>query len=76
MLSTVDRFAAAGIRFYDRRIPVVNSIAVEFEEEEYFMSSLMLTLRESVRYRGRSGHWSLAILSVLVIHVWDTANAT
>jgi succinate dehydrogenase / fumarate reductase, cytochrome b subunit len=48
------------------------------------MSSLMLTLRESVRYRGRSGHWSwvahrlsgLAILSFLVIHVWDTANAT
>ena len=48
------------------------------------MSSLMLALRESVRYRGRSGHWSwvahrisgLAILSFLVIHVWDTANAT
>lgn len=48
------------------------------------MSSLLLTLRESVRYRGRSGHWSwiahrlsgLAILSFLVIHVWDTANVT
>lgn len=47
------------------------------------MSSLVLTIRESVRYRGRSGHWSwiahrisgLAILSFLVIHVWDTANA-
>jgi succinate dehydrogenase / fumarate reductase cytochrome b subunit len=47
------------------------------------MSSLILTMRESVRYRGRSGHWSwvahrisgLAILSFLVIHVWDTANA-
>lgn len=48
------------------------------------MSTLFLTLRESVRYRGRSGHWSwvahrlsgLAILSFLVIHVWDTANVT
>jgi succinate dehydrogenase / fumarate reductase cytochrome b subunit len=47
------------------------------------MSTLILTLRESVRYRGRSGHWSwvahrisgLAILSFLSIHVWDTANA-
>jgi len=47
------------------------------------MSSLILTIRESVRYRGRSGHWSwvahrvsgLAILSFLIIHVWDTANA-
>ncbi len=47
------------------------------------MSSLLLTIRESARYRGRSGHWSwiahrlsgLAILSFLVIHVWDTANA-
>jgi succinate dehydrogenase / fumarate reductase cytochrome b subunit len=47
------------------------------------MSSLILTLRESVRYRGRSGHWSwvahrisgLAILLFVVIHVWDTANA-
>ncbi len=46
------------------------------------MSSLLLTLRESVRYRGRSGHYSwiahrisgLAILGFLVIHVWDTAN--
>ena len=48
------------------------------------MSTLMLTIRESIRYRGRSGHWSwvahrlsgLAILSFLIIHVWDTANAT
>ncbi len=48
------------------------------------MSTLLLTLRESVRYRGRSGHLSwvahrlsgLAILAFLVIHVWDTANAT
>lgn len=47
------------------------------------MSSLILTLRESVRYRGRSGQWSwiahrvsgLAILGFLVLHVWDTANA-
>jgi len=47
------------------------------------MSSFILTLRESVRYRGRSGHWSwvahrisgLAILSFVTIHVWDTANA-
>lgn len=47
------------------------------------MSTLILTLRESVRYRGRSGHWSwlahrisgLAILTFLLIHVWDTANA-
>ena len=47
------------------------------------MASLSLTLREAVRYRGRSGHYSwiahrvsgLAILSFLVIHVWDTANA-
>jgi succinate dehydrogenase / fumarate reductase cytochrome b subunit len=44
----------------------------------------MLTIRESVRYRGRSGHWSwlahrlsgLAILAFLIVHVWDTANAT
>ena len=47
------------------------------------MASLILTLRESVRYRGRSGQWSwlahrvsgLAILSFVTIHVWDTANA-
>ncbi len=47
------------------------------------MSSLILTLRESVRYRGRSGHWSwvahrvsgLAILLFLTFHVWDTANS-
>lgn len=47
------------------------------------MSTLILTLRESIRYRGRSGHWSwvahrisgLAILVFLTIHVWDTANA-
>jgi succinate dehydrogenase / fumarate reductase cytochrome b subunit len=40
-------------------------------------------IRESIRYRGRSGHWSwvahrlsgLAILLFLTIHVWDTANA-
>lgn len=48
------------------------------------MSTLALTIRESLRYRGRSGHWSwlahrvsgLGILGFLVIHVWDTANAT
>lgn len=47
------------------------------------MSTLALTIRESIRYRGRSGHWSwvahrisgLAILLFLTIHVWDTANA-
>lgn len=47
------------------------------------MSTLILTIRESVRYRGRSGQWSwiahrvsgLAILGFLVLHVWDTANA-
>ncbi|WP_420642120.1 succinate dehydrogenase, cytochrome b556 subunit [Candidatus Leptofilum sp.] len=47
------------------------------------MSSLILTIRESVRYRGKSGHYSwiahrvsgLAILAFLVLHVWDTANA-
>lgn len=48
------------------------------------MSTLVLTIRESIRYRGRSGHWSwiahrlsgLAILLFLIIHVWETANAT
>lgn len=48
------------------------------------MSSLKLTVMESIRYRGNIGQWSwishrisgLAILSFLVIHVWDTANAT
>ena len=48
------------------------------------MSSLMLTLRESVRYRGRGGHYSwiahrlagLGILAFLVIHVWETAMVT
>ena len=47
------------------------------------MSNLILTIRERARYRGRSGHLSwiahrvsgLAILSFLLIHVWDTANA-
>ncbi len=47
------------------------------------MSSLMLTLRESVRYRGRGGHYSwiahrlagLGILAFLVIHIWETAMA-
>lgn len=47
------------------------------------MSSLILTVRESIRYRGRSGQISwlahrisgLAILFFLVIHTWDTANA-
>jgi succinate dehydrogenase cytochrome b556 subunit len=47
------------------------------------MSSLRLTLVEAVRYRGHIGHYSwiahrltgLAILSFLIIHVWDTANA-
>jgi succinate dehydrogenase / fumarate reductase cytochrome b subunit len=47
------------------------------------MATLIPTVRESLRYRGRSGHWSwlahrvsgLGILLYLVIHVWDTANA-
>jgi succinate dehydrogenase / fumarate reductase cytochrome b subunit len=47
-------------------------------------STFILTLRESIRYRGLWGHWSwlahrvsgLAILLYLTIHVWDTANAT
>ncbi|MEZ4516924.1 MAG: succinate dehydrogenase, cytochrome b556 subunit [Chloroflexota bacterium] len=47
------------------------------------MASFVLTVRESIRYRGRSGQYSwlahrlsgLAILAFLVIHVWDTANA-
>lgn len=48
------------------------------------MSSFFLTVRESIRYRGRSGHYSwlahrisgLGILAYLVVHVWETANAT
>ena len=40
------------------------------------MSNLVLTIRESIRYRGRGGHWSwvahrvsgLAILLFLIIH--------
>lgn len=47
------------------------------------MSTLVLTVRESIRYRGRSGHISwiahrisgLAILFFLIVHVWETANA-
>lgn len=47
------------------------------------LNGLRLTLQESVRYRGRTGHYSwilhrtsgLAILGFLVIHTWDTANA-
>ena len=47
------------------------------------MASLVLTVREAFRYRGRSGQVSwiahrlagLAILAFVVIHVWDTANA-
>lgn len=47
------------------------------------MSSLIPTVRESIRYRGRLGHYSwlahrisgLGILTYLIIHVWDTANA-
>jgi succinate dehydrogenase / fumarate reductase, cytochrome b subunit len=47
-------------------------------------SALGRTAREAVRYRGRWGHWSwiahrisgLAVLGYLIIHVWDTANAT
>ena len=47
-------------------------------------STLKVTLREAIRYRGLWGHWSwiahrlsgLAIILFLFIHVWDTANAT
>ena len=47
------------------------------------MASLVLTVKEAVRYRGRSGQISwmahrvagLAILAFVVIHIWDTANA-
>lgn len=47
-------------------------------------SSLITTIREAIRYRGLWGHWSwiahrisgLAVLLFLIIHVWDTANAT
>ena len=47
------------------------------------MESLLLTARESIRYRGRGGHYSwlahrisgLAILSFLVVHVWEGAMA-
>jgi succinate dehydrogenase / fumarate reductase cytochrome b subunit len=47
-------------------------------------STLKLTLRESLRYRGLWGQWSwighrisgLGIILFLFIHVWDTANAT
>jgi len=47
------------------------------------MSSLMLTIREGMRYRGRGGHWSwifhrlagLGVLAFLVIHTWETAMA-
>lgn len=47
-------------------------------------STLKVTLVESLRYRGYWGQWSwlahrlsgLAVLLFLIIHVWDTANAT
>lgn len=47
------------------------------------MTSLVMSLRESIRYRGKSGQYSwmahrisgLAILLFLLMHVWDTANA-
>ena len=47
------------------------------------LGSLRLTVQESIRYRGRSGHYSwlahrlsgLAILGFLVLHVWDTSFA-
>jgi succinate dehydrogenase / fumarate reductase cytochrome b subunit len=48
------------------------------------MGSLSYTVRSAVRYRGKWGHWSwvahrvsgLAVLFYLILHVWDTANAT
>jgi len=47
-------------------------------------STLKLTLRGALRYRGLWGHWSwishrlsgIGILLFLIVHVWDTANAT
>ena len=47
-------------------------------------STTKMTLREIMRYRGKWGQWSwvahrisgLAVLLFLIIHVWDTANAT
>ena len=47
-------------------------------------STLKVALVESLRYRGFWGQWSwlahrlsgLAVLLFLLIHVWDTANAT
>lgn len=46
------------------------------------LANLRMTVQESLRYRGKSGHYSwlahrlsgLAILGFLVIHVWDGAN--
>ena len=46
-------------------------------------STLKMTLRESLRYKGLWGHWSwiahrisgLGVLLFVMIHVWDTANA-
>ena len=48
------------------------------------MGTLITTVTESIRYRGRSGQYTwlahrlagLGILAFLVIHVWDTANAS
>jgi succinate dehydrogenase / fumarate reductase cytochrome b subunit len=47
-------------------------------------STIKLTLQELIHYRGNWGQWSwvahrisgLAVLLFLIIHVWDTANAT
>lgn len=47
------------------------------------LANLKMTVTESIRYRGRSGHYSwlahrlsgLAILGFLALHTWDTANA-
>ena len=46
------------------------------------LANLRMTVTESIRYRGRLGHYSwlahrlsgLAILFFLLIHVWDGAN--
>lgn len=48
------------------------------------LGTLKITVTESIRYRGRSGHYSwiahrlsgLAILGFLTLHVWDTSFAT
>ena len=48
------------------------------------LGTIKMTVQESIRYRGRSGHYSwiahrltgLGIIAFFIIHIWDTANAT